>query len=159
MKRSMILGAGTFALATAIAGFAGGYLMAQKPTSSENVDSSAPQERKVLYYRNPMGLPDTSPVPKKDSMGMDYIAVYEGEESGSTVTISPEKIQLLGVLTSPVERRVLTRTLIAEKVWEASYDLETNLIDVYVRRLRQKFERAGGGPFIKTVRGTGYQLA
>ena len=28
----------------------------------------------VLYYRNPMGLPDTSPVPKKDSMGMDYIA-------------------------------------------------------------------------------------
>lgn len=42
---------------------------------------------------------------------MDYIAVYEGEESGSTVTISPEKIQLLGVLTSPVERRVLTRTV------------------------------------------------
>ena len=75
MKRSMILGAGTFALATAIAGFAGGYLMAQKPTSSENVDSSAPQERKVLYYRNPMGLADTSPVPKKDPMGMDYIPV------------------------------------------------------------------------------------
>ncbi len=31
---------------------------------------------KILYYRNPMGLPDTSPVPKKDSMGMDYIAIY-----------------------------------------------------------------------------------
>ena len=30
-------------------------------------------ERKILYYRNPMGLPDTSPVPKKDSMGMEYI--------------------------------------------------------------------------------------
>jgi membrane fusion protein, copper/silver efflux system len=29
--------------------------------------------RKILYYRNPMGLPDTSPVPKKDWMGMDYI--------------------------------------------------------------------------------------
>src|SRR5438128_6939939 len=33
-------------------------------------------ERKIRYYRNPMGLPDTSPVPKKDSMGMDYIPVH-----------------------------------------------------------------------------------
>lgn len=32
---------------------------------------------KILYYRNPMGLPDTSAVPKKDAMGMDYIPVYE----------------------------------------------------------------------------------
>jgi hypothetical protein len=40
----------------------------------------APQsEKKILYYRNPMGLPDTSPAPKKDPMGMDYIPVYEGE--------------------------------------------------------------------------------
>jgi DNA-binding response OmpR family regulator len=54
--------------------------------------------------------------------------------------------------------RVLTRTLIGEKVWEASYDLETNLIDVYVRRLRAKLERPGQPPLIRTVRGTGYQL-
>ena len=55
--------------------------------------------------------------------------------------------------------RVLTRTLIAEKIWDASYDLETNLIDVYVRRLRKKFETSTERPLIKTVRGTGYQLA
>ncbi len=54
--------------------------------------------------------------------------------------------------------RVLTRTLIAEKVWEASYDLETNLIDVYVRRLRAKLEQPGAAPLFRTVRGTGYQL-
>lgn len=55
--------------------------------------------------------------------------------------------------------RVLTRTLISEKIWEASYDMETNLIDVYVRRLRQKFETNGDAtPFIKTIRGTGYLL-
>ena len=47
---------------------------AKKPAST----ASGP--RKLLYYRNPMGLPDISPVPKKDSMGMDYIPVYEGEE-------------------------------------------------------------------------------
>lgn len=55
--------------------------------------------------------------------------------------------------------RVLTRTLIAEKVWEAPYDMETNLIDVYVRRLRQKFERPESPALIRTVRGSGYQLA
>lgn len=55
--------------------------------------------------------------------------------------------------------RVLTRTLIAEKVWESHYDMETNLIDVYVRRLRQKFEsETGGESLIRTIRGTGYQL-
>lgn len=54
--------------------------------------------------------------------------------------------------------RVLTRTFIAERVWQASYDLETNLIDVYVRRLRQKFEGTDMRPLIKTVRGSGYQL-
>src|SRR6516225_9970954 len=51
--------------------------------------------RKILYYRNPMGLPDTSPAPKKDWMGMDYIPVYEGEdqEAGKTVKVSLDKIQ------------------------------------------------------------------
>ena len=36
----------------------------------------AKAERKILYYRNPMGLPDTSPVPKKAPDGMDYVPVY-----------------------------------------------------------------------------------
>ncbi|MFA6014885.1 MAG: efflux RND transporter periplasmic adaptor subunit [Gallionellaceae bacterium] len=67
-------------------------------------------ERKILYYRNPMGEPDTSPTPKQDSMGMDYVPVYEGEDIGSgTVAISPEKIQLLGVRTEAVKRRALIR--------------------------------------------------
>jgi len=56
-------------------------------------------------------------------------------------------------------RRVLTRTVIAERIWDAAYDLETNLIDVYVRRLRLKFNLPGAEPFIRTVRGSGYQLA
>jgi membrane fusion protein, copper/silver efflux system len=68
---------------------------------------------RILYYRNPMGLPDTSPVPKKDSMGMDYIPVTEGEETddAGTVKISPDRVQKLGVQTAPVEPRVLTRTI------------------------------------------------
>ncbi|WP_345821838.1 efflux RND transporter periplasmic adaptor subunit [Methylobacterium fujisawaense] len=67
-------------------------------------------DRRVLYYRNPMGLPDTSPVPKKDSMGMDYIPVYAGEdEGGNVVTVSPGKVQRTGVRTETVERRVVAQ--------------------------------------------------
>jgi hypothetical protein len=58
-----------------------------------------------------MGLPDTSPVPKKDWMGMDYIPVYEGEEQddGTTVKVSLDKIQRSGVRTERVEARILVQ--------------------------------------------------
>ncbi len=72
----------------------------------------AQQERKLLFYRNPMGLPDTSPVPKKDPMGMDYIPVYEGEETadaGSGIVVSTEKVQKLGVRTEIAALRELSR--------------------------------------------------
>lgn len=46
---------------------------------SSATDTAPPGKGKILYYRNPMGGTDTSPVPKKDSMGMDYIPVYEGD--------------------------------------------------------------------------------
>jgi len=63
-------------------------------------------ERKIKYYRNPMGLPDISPVPKKDSMGMDYIPVYEGEDSDDgSIKLSPGKIQRTGTKAEPVVRR------------------------------------------------------
>ncbi|HXP96918.1 MAG TPA: efflux RND transporter periplasmic adaptor subunit, partial [Telmatospirillum sp.] len=68
-------------------------------------------KRKILYYRNPMGLPDTSPVPKKDAMGMDYVPAYEGDDSGSTVKISPDRIQTLGVRTEAALLRKLTHTV------------------------------------------------
>ncbi|HOB44896.1 MAG TPA: efflux RND transporter periplasmic adaptor subunit, partial [Zoogloea sp.] len=73
---------------------------------------AAKPARKLLYYRNPMGLPDTSPSPKKDPMGMDYIPVYEGEADDEpaapgALRISTEKIQKLGVRTEKAELRSL----------------------------------------------------
>ncbi|AEI01675.1 membrane fusion protein CusB [Afipia carboxidovorans OM5] len=65
--------------------------------------------KRILFYRNPMGLPDTSPVPKKDSMGMDYIPVYEGENDASTIQIPPGKLQRTGVRSEPASLRVVTR--------------------------------------------------
>ena len=78
------------------------------PTAKPAVAQSG---RKVLFYRNPMGLPDTSPVQKKDSMGMDYIPVYEGDaqEQGGTIKLSIERIQRSGVRTEPAQSLVLTQ--------------------------------------------------
>jgi Cu(I)/Ag(I) efflux system membrane fusion protein len=73
--------------------------------------------RKILYYRNPMGLPDTSPVPKKDWMGMDYIPVYEGEEeNSSTVRVSLDRVQRSGVRTETVEMQHIARPVRAPGV-------------------------------------------
>jgi membrane fusion protein, copper/silver efflux system len=75
------------------------------------------KDRRVLYYRNPMGLPDTSPVPKKDWMGMDYIPVYEGEEDdGSTIKVSLAKVQRAGVRTEAAEMRRIVRPVRAPAV-------------------------------------------
>src|SRR4051812_35126738 len=59
-------------------------LLAVDPSMKADV---AKDDRKVLYYRNPMGLPDTSPIPKTDTMGMDYIPVYAEEISTPPGTI------------------------------------------------------------------------
>ncbi len=71
--------------------------------------ATAGSER-ILFYRNPMGLPDTSKVPKKDSMGMDYIPVYEGEKAdASMVKVSLGKLQRTGVKTATAEKQTISR--------------------------------------------------
>ena len=80
--------------------------------------AAASQAPKLLFYRNPMDLADTSPVPKKDPMGMDYIAVYDSEADttgapagAQQIRISTEKVQKLGVRTEAASLRPLGRTL------------------------------------------------
>lgn len=81
-----------------------------------------------------------------------------------TVTVAGQPVELtnreFALLELFVQNRgrVLTRTMIAERIWEASYEMETNLIDVYVRRLRKKLGATEERPLIRTLRGTGYQL-
>ena len=115
------------AVVLVVAAAAGGYWWGRAEDSGQKTDViSSPDKgrlggvepaRKILYYRNPMGLPDTSPVPKKDPMGMDYIPVYEeGEEPGASpgsgqVRISVEKVQKLGVKTELAAIRMLDKTV------------------------------------------------
>jgi DNA-binding response OmpR family regulator len=54
--------------------------------------------------------------------------------------------------------RVLTRTMIAEHVWDYSFDTSTNVIDVYVNYLRRKIDAGRASKLLHTVRGVGYVL-
>jgi Cu(I)/Ag(I) efflux system membrane fusion protein len=61
-----------------------------------------PSVKRVLYYRNPMGLADVSPTPRKDAMGMDYVPVYDSDERDvSVIKLSPGKAQRIGVRSEP----------------------------------------------------------
>ncbi len=123
MKRALASFVAIAALASASgAGYWWGRRTPTPPDGGSASVSGAPSQgsekapRKILYYRNPMGLPDRSPSPKKDPMGMDYIAVYEGEESdarGSHIQISVEKVQKLGVRSEPATLRALGKVIAA----------------------------------------------
>ena len=123
---AMVIGVIVAALAAG-----GGYYIGNKGAASHGTSTAASAatagavnsgvasdkaEKKLLYYRNPMGLPDTSPTPKKDPMGMDYVAVYAGgadEEpsAANQLKISTEKIQKLGVRTETAQLRSLDRSV------------------------------------------------
>lgn len=73
------------------------------------------KERKILYYRNPMNPGIKSDKPQKDDMGMDYIPVYEGEETPTeepgVFRIPIERVQKIGVRSEAVEYRPLKRVI------------------------------------------------
>jgi membrane fusion protein, copper/silver efflux system len=86
---------------------------AQQLAQAQAATAGACNGGKVKYYRNPMGAPDTSPVPKKDSMGMDYIPVCEDEASDAsgTVKVSLDKVQRIGVRSEEAREQALSRTI------------------------------------------------
>jgi DNA-binding response OmpR family regulator len=77
--------------------------------------------------------------------------------NGKPVDLTSREFALLEIfMQNP--GRILTRTLISEKIWASHFDVDTNLLDVYMSRLRSKLEGAPDKPLFKTVRGVGYQL-
>ena len=106
----------SLAIGVALVALAVGWMAGRATQDASPAGSSAEAttEPKVLYYRNPMGLPDTSPVPKKDPMGMDYVPVYAGDAppaTPGTVVLPPDKVQALGVRTEAVKRGALASTV------------------------------------------------
>lgn len=74
---------------------------------------------------------------------------------GQRISLTPKEFALLSLL---VRRRgeVLSRTLIAEQVWDMNFDSDTNVVDVAIRRLRAKVDDPFPIKLIHTIRGVGY---
>ncbi|WP_288502700.1 response regulator transcription factor [uncultured Pseudomonas sp.] len=77
--------------------------------------------------------------------------------NGALVDLTSREYALLEIFMHN-QGRILPRSLITEKVWESHYEVDSNLLDVYMSRLRNKLEAALGHPVFKTLRGVGYQL-
>ena len=81
----------------------------------------------------------------------------EVARSGLQIEMTPKEFSLLAFLMR-APGRVLTRTQILEKVWGYHFDPGTNLVDVYIRRLRSKIDIENEIPLIETLRGVGYRM-
>ena len=77
--------------------------------------------------------------------------------AGREIELTAKEYTLLEYLVRN-PNRVLTRTMIAEHVWDYNYDSFTNVIDVYINYLRNKVDRGFSTKLIHTVRGVGYVL-
>ena len=94
--------------------------------------------------------------PEPSALTLDP-ATHRVTRAGTDVELSPKEFALLELfMRRPGE--VLTRTDILEHTWDFAYDGTSNVVDVYVRYLREKIDRPFGRDSIETVRGVGYRL-
>ncbi len=82
---------------------------------------------------------------------------HKAFRNGQRLDLSPKEFALLSLFLQRPEE-VLSRTLIAEQVWDVHFDSDTNIVDVAVRRLRQKIDDPFPQKLLHTVRGVGYVL-
>ena len=87
---------------------------------------------------------------------VDFIA-HKVQRGGRRIELSAKEFQLLSLL---IQRsgQVLTRAMLAERVWNMNFDSETNVIEVAVRRLRAKIDDPFFPKLLHNVRGVGYVL-
>lgn len=85
------------------------------------------------------------------------LARHRVTRAGDLLDLSPKEFLLLSLLARRAGE-ALSRTVIAERVWDMHFDPGTNAIDVAVRRLRRKVDEPYARPLIHTVRGVGYVL-
>ena len=102
------------------------------------------------------GPAEHGPVLRVGELELDP-ATHTVRRAGREITLSTKEFQLLEVfMRHPGE--VLSRYQLLEGAWDAGYEHRSNVIDVYVRYLREKLDRPFGVQTIETVRGAGYRL-
>jgi two-component system copper resistance phosphate regulon response regulator CusR len=106
-----------------------------------------------LLRRSPVSQQETVRV---SDLELDVVR-HRATRAGTRLDLTPKEFALLSLLTRR-EGEVLSRTLIAEQVWDMNFNSDTNVVDVHVRRLRAKVDDPFQNKLIHTVRGVGYVL-
>lgn len=97
------------------------------------------------------------PVIRVADLSLDT-ARHQATRAGGSISLTAKEYALLEFLMLN-EGRVVGREQIAQHVWDESFDPFSNVIDVYIRRLRAKLDAGGACPLIHTRRGAGYLLS
>ena len=82
---------------------------------------------------------------------------HQVTRGGGKILLQPREFRLLAYLMQNAGK-VVTRTMLLEKVWDYHFDPQTNVIDVHVSRLRSKIDKDFDRPMLHTIRGVGYKL-
>ena len=93
---------------------------------------------------------------KAGELEMDLLA-RTVKRAGQNILLQPREFRLLECLMRHAGK-VVTRTMLLEKVWDYHFDPQTNVIDVHISRLRSKIDKEFDTPMLMTVRGAGYRL-
>jgi DNA-binding response OmpR family regulator len=108
---------------------------------------------KALLRRGPVNRSSTLRI---GDLELDRLT-QQVKRCGRRVELTAKEYSLLEYLMQNPER-VLSRNMIIEHVWDQSFDGITNIVDVYVRHLRSKFDDGNTFKMIRTVRGSGYMI-
>jgi two-component system copper resistance phosphate regulon response regulator CusR len=109
---------------------------------------------KALLRRGPVSR---SSVVRVEDLELDRLSL-QVRRAGRRIELTSKEYSLLEYLMSN-SGRVLSRTMIIEHVWDQSFDGITNIVDVYVRHLRNKVDDPFEHKLIRTVRGVGYTIS
>ena len=98
----------------------------------------------------------SSTILRVDDLEVD-LARHRAQRAGRTLDLTAKEFKLLSFLMQRCGD-VLSRTLIAEQVWDINFESDSNLVEVHMRRLRSKVDEPFQIKLIHTVRGVGYVL-
>lgn len=85
------------------------------------------------------------------------LVTHKANRGGRSIDLQPREYRLLEVLMRN-KGRVVTRTMLLERVWSLNFDPKTSVVETHISRLRTKIDLAHAKPLIHTIRGSGYSL-
>lgn len=112
--------------------------------------------RVIMRRGAPQAASSEEAVLQISDLQLDFLK-HRASRNGKRIELTQKEFLLLSLL---MRRRgeVLSRTVLAEQVWDMNFDPETNVIDVAVRRLRSKIDDGYEVKLLHTIRGAGYVL-